>query len=541
MNEAFKLPERNAHQSFGGAQMTVNAEAEAEEQELSIEELEAAITADPKDVDLKEDLAYAIFGRYVHGIDAEPGDKKDLKRLRILVKEMPEPLAALPRAFILYVDKKYDEAVNWLAAYATDMADKELTFTCDELNDHLVYPFSDAKPAFWKKLSESIDRIFPDSAPAYCLQGMASDGDLDTRASCYKQALDKDHSYWLAAWMLGDIYFSEKNWQSAVMFYEKALQSESDKDFPRLHFDYAWCLGQLKRYADEEAEIKAGLDIDPKFEFARNNLGWSLYKQGKFQQALNIFDELIKVGADGKTPFHNRARCLKGLKRYSEAIEAWKAVNPSGKLPAWIQTEIGRLQQLMNKQAFMDEASAQQETEEPVQEPIEHEEGEVSAEDEDGAIAPEEIPGKDDQALGRKGRSPGARTAAPKESMLEETIEKLIVEGNSVFGRKLKMYNSSEGYGRQFIVRGHGRIDLLTEDTESGELVVIELKKDESHDIVVGQISMYMSWLRENIAKENQNVVGLICVFSATPKLRLAAKNIPGLELFEYNIDFGKV
>jgi RecB family endonuclease NucS len=104
------------------------------------------------------------------------------------------------------------------------------------------------------------------------------------------------------------------------------------------------------------------------------------------------------------------------------------------------------------------------------------------------------------------------------------------------------MYESPDGmYGRQFIIPGHGRIDLLAEDTESGEIVVIELKKDESHDIVVGQISMYLAWVRENLAKENQNVIGLICVFSVSPKLRLAAKSIPGLELFEYGMQFAKV
>jgi tetratricopeptide (TPR) repeat protein/RecB family endonuclease NucS len=523
---------------------TVDAATAAEEHELSIDEMEAGIKANPNDMKLKEGLVDAIYERYVYGrADADAGDKKDLKRLRTLIKELPEPMAALHRAYISYVDKQYDEAVDWLSVRVSAFAEKGDCFTGDELYGDLVYPFGDAKPEFWKKLSESFDRIFPDSAAAYFLQGFASaydTEDADTQASCYKQALDKDQSYWMAAWKLGDIYRNEKNWQSAKMYYEKALQSEWPKDFPILYFNYSWCLGKLKLYVEEETQIRAGLNLEPEFDNARNNLGWSLYKQGKYQEALPIFDELIKFGADGKNPFHNKARCLKALKRYDEAIDAWRAVNPSGKLPAWITTEIFNLQKLINKQAFHQER-AQQATEEPVEEAIGHEDAEVPA-DEDGATAPEEIEVRSDKNLVKPKRSLGARTAASKEVLLEESIEQMMKDGQSVFGRKLKMYESPDGmYGRQFIIPGHGRIDLLAEDTESGEIVVIELKKDESHDIVVGQISMYLAWVRENLAKENQNVIGLICVFSVSPKLRLAAKSIPGLELFEYGMQFAKV
>ncbi len=99
------------------------------------------------------------------------------------------------------------------------------------------------------------------------------------------------------------------------------------------------------------------------------------------------------------------------------------------------------------------------------------------------------------------------------------------------------MYESDGGlYGRQFIVPGLGRIDLLAEDIQTGSLVVIELKRDESHESVVGQISMYMSWVRENIARKNQPVIGVMCVFTASPKLALAARNVVGLEVFEYRI-----
>jgi len=513
----------------------------ADKHELSIEELEAGVKADPNDVELKKDLAYAILDRYVY--------KKDLKRLRTLVKEMPEPVSTVARAFLFYADKKYEESVNWLVIYAADrsLADGE-TLTCDELLHFFIDPYSDAKREFWMKLSEATDRIFPSSAAAYCVKAMASAGDTDAQVTCYKQALDKDNTYWIAAWALGDLYRRERNWQSAVGFYEKALQFERPKDFPLLYLNDAWCLGKLMRYEEEEEQLRACLKLDPEFESARNNLGWSLFKQRKYQEALSMFDEAIKLGVDGKHPFYNRARALKGLKRYRAAVNAWQAVKPYPGRVTWIDNEVWRLLGLINLQSL---AQTEESTEDknfpnftmlgPVDDSgqpciiseearleyhhrlyQDHEKHMAIDAESDGAIAPKEF-------------------VRRKESMLEEKIVKLIRDGKNVFGRKLQMYGSAPGcYGRQVTIPGYGQIDLLTEDAESGELVIIEFKRDETHDVAVGQILMWMNWVRENMAMENQNVIGAICVFSITPKLQLAARNNPNIELFEYDLAFEK-
>ena len=94
---------------------------------------------------------------------------------------------------------------------------------------------------------------------------------------------------------------------------------------------------------------------------------------------------------------------------------------------------------------------------------------------------------------------------------------------------------------RQYPIPGLGRIDLLAEDVKTGELVVIELKRDESHEQVVGQISLYMSWVRESLAEKTKKVLGIICVRAASQKLLLAARNVKGVEVFEYDLSFRKV
>ena len=102
----------------------------------------------------------------------------------------------------------------------------------------------------------------------------------------------------------------------------------------------------------------------------------------------------------------------------------------------------------------------------------------------------------------------------------------------------LSIYEDENGYGRQYIISGVGRIDLLAVEKGSKDLVLIELKRNESDDEVVGQISRYMAWVKRNLAKEGQVVKGIICAHKALKKLVLSASNIPGLMVYEYDFNF---
>ncbi len=121
-------------------------------------------------------------------------------------------------------------------------------------------------------------------------------------------------------------------------------------------------------------------------------------------------------------------------------------------------------------------------------------------------------------------------------------VEHVIASGKEVFGKTMRVFNASDGlYGRQYPIPGVGRIDLLAEDVSTGDLVVIELKRDETDDQVIGQISRYVSWVREHLAPKGKNVNGVICVKQATRKLMLAVRNIAGVEVYEYDLSFRSV
>lgn len=92
---------------------------------------------------------------------------------------------------------------------------------------------------------------------------------------------------------------------------------------------------------------------------------------------------------------------------------------------------------------------------------------------------------------------------------LEKTLEDFISKNLNKIEPNLKLYEDNEVKGRQFPT-DIGDIDLLCLDSENN-FVVIELKKGSSSDVVVGQISRYIGWVQENLAKDKK-VRGIIVV-----------------------------
>jgi len=90
---------------------------------------------------------------------------------------------------------------------------------------------------------------------------------------------------------------------------------------------------------------------------------------------------------------------------------------------------------------------------------------------------------------------------------LEKELEDALVADLGIlkrFGYNLELYDDpiSNQTGRQFICKGNGgRIDLLCYDRTQKRYVVIELKNVRAGQNTFGQISNYMGWVQERIAK----------------------------------------
>lgn len=141
--------------------------------------------------------------------------------------------------------------------------------------------------------------------------------------------------------------------------------------------------------------------------------------------------------------------------------------------------------------------------------------------------------------------SPADRVVAgppgsPADRLIEVHLEEWLVEhwDQVDFGAPLRIYEvAGDPVGQQYDTGSVGRIDLLCENTSSGALVIIELKKGRQSDAVVGQLTRYMGWVKEHLAN-GRGVEGIVLAPDYDQRLRYAIKAIPGSRVLRYETRF---
>jgi hypothetical protein len=82
-----------------------------------------------------------------------------------------------------------------------------------------------------------------------------------------------------------------------------------------------------------------------------------------------------------------------------------------------------------------------------------------------------------------------------------------------------------------------GIIDILAKDKKSGNYVIIELKKCQTSDSTIGQLTRYMGWIEEH-KSGGKPTKGIIIASAYDEKLYYALKKVKDIEVFTYQIDF---
>ena len=122
---------------------------------------------------------------------------------------------------------------------------------------------------------------------------------------------------------------------------------------------------------------------------------------------------------------------------------------------------------------------------------------------------------------------------------LEKHLEEFIVSNfHRVFNGKLEIPRDSEGFTGQQYRTDVGIIDILARDKQTGDYVVIELKRGQASDATVGQILRYMGWVREHLCVEPQGVQGILICQEADDRLEYALSMMPNVGVKFYQIEF---
>jgi thermostable 8-oxoguanine DNA glycosylase len=129
---------------------------------------------------------------------------------------------------------------------------------------------------------------------------------------------------------------------------------------------------------------------------------------------------------------------------------------------------------------------------------------------------------------------------------LEIYLRRFLVDNweKTQLGKKYEIISEDgEIIGEEYQTKEVGNIDILAKDKKNkNEWIVIELKKGQSNDAVIGQTLRYMGWVEKNLIKDgNGSVKGIIIVNEIDKKLKYALsilKSKININCLVYNVQF---
>jgi tetratricopeptide (TPR) repeat protein len=289
-----------------------------------IKEIEGRLSDVPENEVLQEQLAQALVERLIDGEyeegKEEEGHNADEERLKMILDGLDEDRMFYNRAYLAYIEYEDDEATQWIEKWATQTSDLSPPFNSEDCFQKLTKPFGEAPKAFWQAIAASLEHNWPDAAVIPFLRGYAEGGENPEKAqNHYKDALNKDRGFWRAALNCAYTYYTNKNWERANHYLDQCLENQEARDTAIIYTLKASCLHQLERYSEEEQTYRHELALDNDRPGVRTPLGVCLFLQGKFEEALAIFEEAILKGKDGREPIWYKIKTLEKLNRPTEA------------------------------------------------------------------------------------------------------------------------------------------------------------------------------------------------------------------------------
>lgn len=122
---------------------------------------------------------------------------------------------------------------------------------------------------------------------------------------------------------------------------------------------------------------------------------------------------------------------------------------------------------------------------------------------------------------------------------MESHLEDFLIKNweKTELGKKYDLIEEDGDLVSQQYITTIGRIDILAKEKKTGDYVIIELKKDQTSDQTVGQLTRYMGWVEEKLSGGKPSK-GLIIAADFDEKLHYAIRKVPGVEVFTYKIEF---
>jgi restriction system protein len=123
---------------------------------------------------------------------------------------------------------------------------------------------------------------------------------------------------------------------------------------------------------------------------------------------------------------------------------------------------------------------------------------------------------------------------------MEKYLEEFLVANwaSTELGKTHDIFSiDGEIVGQQYLT-DNGRMDILAISKDKKELLIVELKRGQASDKVVGQVQRYMGYAVEVLAEPGQTVRGAIIALDDDLSIRRALLVAPNIEFYRYKVDF---
>lgn len=181
------------------------------------------------------------------------------------------------------------------------------------------------------ELYESAIKKFPKEASLYSGKAEALElvGENERAIEFYSKAFElKSDSFYLR--MIAEILFKLEKYEDTFSFIDKHISElEADEKKVDLYDCKSRFFAKLKRYDEALVSIDKGLKLDPDYRFMHLSKAYILYKEEKYDQAIDICQNLINSDLLLSKAYYTQGKSYYKMGEFLKAIEKFKKAKDS--------------------------------------------------------------------------------------------------------------------------------------------------------------------------------------------------------------------
>lgn len=177
----------------------------------------------------------------------------------------------------------------------------------------------------WKTGFDSLRTVYPDTAlfDVFTASRFFDEANFDSAIVYLNRALEKEQNNSAILFTLGDAYERIGNRQEAIAVFDSLLNLMPDNPVFMNYLGYILTDENI-RLQEAESLVKRALDFEPNSGAYLDSYAWVLYRQGKFEDALEYINKALEAFDEDPVIYDHKAHILKALDRTDDAIVNWR-------------------------------------------------------------------------------------------------------------------------------------------------------------------------------------------------------------------------